>query len=51
MAPGAGDAVVFESAWVSIRYQARENAGSLAGLIDALAKRGAFPGYGLSLSA
>jgi hypothetical protein len=40
----AGDAVVFESAWVSVRYQARENAGWLAGLIDALAERGAFPG-------
>jgi hypothetical protein len=47
----AGEAVVLESAWVSIRYQAGENAGWLAGLIDALAERGAFPGYGLTLSA
>jgi hypothetical protein len=40
----AGDAVVFESAWVSVRYPAREGAAWLAGLIHALAERGAFPG-------
>jgi hypothetical protein len=44
-------AKAWHPAWVSIRYQARENAGWLAGLINALAERGAFPGYGLSLSA
>ena len=40
----AGDAVVFESAWVSVRYLGREDAAWLAGLIDALAARGEFTG-------
>jgi hypothetical protein len=40
----AGGAVVFESAWVSVRYQAREDAAWLAELIDALAEQGAFHG-------
>ena len=40
----AGDAVVFESAWVSVQYLAREDAVWLAGLVDALAGRGAFAG-------
>ena len=35
---------------VSIRYQTREDTGRMAGLNDALAERGAFPGYGLSLA-
>jgi hypothetical protein len=40
----AGDTVVFESAWVSVQYQARQDAEWLARLIDALAEQGAFPG-------
>jgi hypothetical protein len=40
----AVDAVVFESAWVSVRYLDRKDAAWLAGLIDTLAERGVFPG-------
>jgi hypothetical protein len=40
----ANDAVVFESAWVSVRYLTRADAEWLAGLISALADRGVFPG-------
>ena len=40
----AGDAVTFESAWVAVRFAGRGDAEWLAGLIDALAERGAFPG-------
>jgi hypothetical protein len=39
-----GDAVAFESAWVAIRYSAREDASWLAGLIDSLVARGTLPG-------
>jgi hypothetical protein len=39
-----GGAVVFESAWVSVRCSAREDARWLAGLVEALADRGALPG-------
>jgi hypothetical protein len=38
-----GDAVAFESAWVAIRYSAREDASWLAGLIDSLVARGMSP--------
>lgn len=39
----SGSAVVFESAWVSVRYSTREDAFWLAGLIDSLVARGTFP--------
>ena len=38
------DAVVFESAWVAIRYFTREDASWLAELIDSLVARCVFPG-------
>jgi hypothetical protein len=38
------DAVAFESAWVAVRYSAREDASWLAELIDSLIARGVFPG-------
>jgi hypothetical protein len=39
-----GDRIVFESAWVSVRYRAREDAAWLAELIEWEAARGVFPG-------
>ncbi len=38
------DAVIFDSAWVSVHYRSREDAAWLAELIDDLAQRGAFLG-------
>jgi hypothetical protein len=40
----AAGSIVFESAWVSVRYVARQDAEWLAGLIDGLADRGIYPG-------
>ncbi|AGA28307.1 hypothetical protein [Singulisphaera acidiphila] len=49
-----GDAVAFESAWVAIRYSAREDASWLAGLIDLLVACGTLlwrPGHPAPTSA